>query len=44
MTLVRQTMPTGELTLQVDEARFALGDLIGYAARANAKRGFLFLS
>ena len=44
MTLVRQTMPTGELTLQVDEARFALDDLIGYAARANAKRGFLFLS
>lgn len=44
MMLVRQTMPTGELTLQVDEARFALDDLIGYAARANAKRGFLFLS
>ncbi|MGK5027707.1 phosphoribosyltransferase domain-containing protein [Janthinobacterium sp. RB2R34] len=44
MTTVRQTMPTGELTLQVDEARFALDELIGYAARANAKRGFLFLS
>ena len=44
MTTIRQQMPTGELTLQVDEARFALDELIGYAARANAKRGFLFLS
>ncbi|KAB8037357.1 phosphoribosyltransferase domain-containing protein [Janthinobacterium aquaticum] len=44
MSIVRQQMPTGELTLQIDEARFALDALIGYAARANAKRGFLFLS
>lgn len=44
MSLVRQQMPTGELTLTIDEARFALDELIGYAARANAKRGFLFLS
>lgn len=44
MTSVVQQMPTGELTLSVDEARFPLDDLIGYAARANAKRGFLFLS
>jgi hypothetical protein len=41
--LVHQ-MPTGELRLSVDEARFPLIDLIGFAARANAKRGFLFLS
>ncbi|MET3133853.1 hypothetical protein AAKU55_004143 [Oxalobacteraceae bacterium GrIS 1.11] len=37
-------MPTGELSLQVDETRFPLDWLIGFAARANAKRGFLFLS
>jgi hypothetical protein len=43
LPLVHQ-MPTGELSLSVDEARFALDDLIGFAARANAKRGFLFLS
>jgi hypothetical protein len=41
--LVHQ-MPTGELRLSVDEARFPLIDLIGFAARANTKRGFLFLS
>ena len=44
MNIVKQQMPTGELTLKVDEARFPLGWLIGFAARANAKRGFLFLS
>ena len=37
-------MPTGQLTLNVDQARFPLDALIGFAARANAKRGFLFLS
>jgi hypothetical protein len=37
-------MPTGELTLVVDEARVPLDQLIGFAARANLKRGFLFLS
>lgn len=37
-------MPTGELTLRVDRARFPLDDLVGFAARANTKRGFLFLS
>lgn len=41
---IRQQMPTGDLTLTVDEARFAIDDLIGFAARANNKRGFLFLS
>lgn len=44
MSIVRQQMPTGQLTLTIDEARFALDALIGFAARANAKRGFLFLS
>ena len=44
MNLVKQQMPTGELTLKVDEARLPLDWLIGFAARANAKRGFLFLS
>ncbi len=44
MNSVTKHMPTGELTLKVDEARFPLNWLIGFAARANAKRGFLFLS
>jgi hypothetical protein len=44
MNFVTKQMPTGELTLKVDEARFPLNWLIGFAARANAKRGFLFLS
>ena len=44
MSVIRQQMPTGELTLSIDEARFPLDALIGYAARANVKRGFLFLS
>ena len=39
-----QEMPTGQLTLQVDSARFPLASLLGFAARANALRGFLFLS
>lgn len=37
-------MPTGHLTLSVDAARFPLDALLGFAARANARRGFLFLS
>ena len=39
-----QDMPTGQLTLKVDSARFPLASLLGFAARANALRGFLFLS
>ena len=35
MNAVKQQMPTGELTLKVDEARFPLDWLIGFAARAN---------
>jgi hypothetical protein len=42
-TIVQQ-MPTGELTIKVDDARLPLDQLIGFAARANVKRGFLFLS
>ena len=37
-------MPTGQLTLTVEAARFPLDALLGFAARANARRGFLFLS
>ena len=32
------------MELKVDAGAFRLDDLIGFAARANAKRGFLFLS
>ena len=38
------TLPTGVMTLKVDAGPFHLDDLIGFAARANKKRGFLFLS
>ncbi len=37
-------LPTGTLELTIDANAFALDDLLGFAARANAKRGFLFLS
>lgn len=37
-------LPTGHMQLKVDAGAFRLDDLIGFAARANAKRGFLFLS
>lgn len=37
-------LPTGRLELTVDHSDFPLDDLMGFAARANAKRGFLFLS
>jgi len=39
------TLPTGEMTLRVEGGGpFALDELIGFAARANTRRGFLFLS
>ena len=41
---VRIELPTGLMELSVDAGLFHLDDLIGFAARANAKRGFLFLS
>lgn len=37
-------LPTGELELQVDSGDYTLDELLGFAARANARRGFLFLS
>ena len=41
---LRIELPTGTMQLKVDAGIFDLNDLIGFAARANAKRGFLFLS
>lgn len=40
----RVELPTGTLQLRVDSSEFAPDSLLGYAARDNAKRGFLFLS
>lgn len=40
----RVELPTGLLEVTVDQTHFPLDDLLGFAARANAKRGFLFLS
>ena len=40
----RVTLPTGELAVRVQAGHFSLDTLLGFAARANAKRGFLFLS
>lgn len=41
----RVALPTGLMELKVNSGGpFALDELIGFAARANAKRGFLFLS
>jgi hypothetical protein len=37
-------MPTGMLTLSAEPGPFEADSLLGFAARANAKRGFLFLS
>ena len=38
-------LPTGLMTLSVDDSGpFSLDELIGFAARANTRRGFLFLS
>lgn len=38
-------LPTGLMELHVEASKpFALDDLVGFAARANARRGFLFLS
>lgn len=41
----RVALPTGLMTLKVNAGEvFSLDDLIGFAARANTRRGFLFLS
>ncbi len=48
MTQATQTyqldLPTGALSLTIRPGAFALDEVMGFAARANAKRGFLFLS
>jgi hypothetical protein len=42
---VRQiTLPTGALEVTLTQGEQELDDLLGFAARANARRGFLFLS
>jgi hypothetical protein len=40
----RIAMPTGVLDVQVDPGAWPLDALVGFGARANAKRGFLFVS
>ncbi|MES2321715.1 MAG: phosphoribosyltransferase domain-containing protein [Pseudomonadota bacterium] len=40
----RIELPTGSLELTIDHGSFEQDDLLGFAARANTKRGFLFLS
>ena len=37
-------LPTGSMQLNFDQSTFELDELIGFGARANAKRGFLFVS
>lgn len=41
---VRITMPTGELQLQFTQGHARQDELLGFGARANSKRGFLFVS
>jgi hypothetical protein len=44
MSVHRIALPTGALELTIHDSEFALDDIMGFAARDNAKRGFLFLS
>lgn len=37
-------LPTGKLEVRIQSTQFPVDDLMGYAARANVKRGFLFVS
>ena len=37
-------LPTGRLELTINDTQYPSDELLGFAARANAKRGFLFLS
>lgn len=41
---LRVALPTGTLDVRIDSGAAELDALLGFAARANAKRGFLFLS
>jgi len=43
-TELQVALPTGTLDLRIDSGAAELDALLGFAARANAKRGFLFLS
>jgi hypothetical protein len=42
--LLEVALPTGLLKVKARPGRYALDALVGFAARANAKRGFLFVS
>lgn len=44
LPMQRIDLPTGTLDLRIDSGAAELDALLGFAARANAKRGFLFLS
>ncbi len=44
MSVHRVALPTGALELTIHDSQFALDEVMGFAARDNAKRGFLFLS
>jgi hypothetical protein len=44
MSVHRVALPTGALELAIHDSQFPFDDIMGFAARANAKRGFLFLS
>lgn len=44
MSVQRHALPTGTLELSVQASSVPQDALLGFAARANAKRGFLFLS
>ena len=44
MNVHRVTLPTGALELTIHDSQFPFDDIMGFAARDNAKRGFLFLS
>lgn len=43
-SVVTADLPTGRLTLTVESSRRPVEDLLGFAARANPRRAFLFLS
>jgi len=43
-TVYKEELPTGLIEVTVDSGSFLIDELIGFAARANSKRGFLFLS
>jgi hypothetical protein len=44
MSVHRVALPTGALELTIHDSQFPFDDIMGFAARDNARRGFLFLS